>query len=141
MRGGLIRIVVVLAVAAVAVALVATRDGRGDASTTTLGTRTQQAGAVDVEATLRRVDDAGAAATLEFDTHAVELDLDVAAAAMLSVGGTTWPTEAWDGDGPGGHHREGELRFAAGGSPDGEAVLTITGLSEPVTFRWQLPVR
>lgn len=144
MRGRVIPIVLALAAASLAIALVATRRDSGDSrdiAATTLGSRTQKAGEVTVEANLRQVDETGAAATVAFDTHAVELDLDVAAGATLTVGGTTWPTKAWDGDGPGGHHREGELRFATGGSLGGEAVLTITGLSEPVTFRWQLATR
>ena len=125
--------------AAAVVAFVATRGGSAnDAEASQFGTRTQEAGEVTVEATLRRVDEAGAAAAVVFDTHAVELDLDVAGGGVLTIGGTPWPTVAWDGDGPGGHHREGELRFAPGGPAQGEAVLTIAGLSEPVTFRWQV---
>ena len=140
MRRRLIPMALAAMVAIVAVvAFVTTRGGGADdAEANTFGTRTHEAGEVTVEATLRRVDDAGAAAAVVFDTHAVALDLDVAGGAVLTVSGTAWPTEAWDGDGPGGHHREGELRFAAGGPPEGEAVLTIAGLSEPVTFRWQV---
>ena len=125
---------------AAVVTLVATRggDSADDTASSPFETRTQEAGEVTVEATLREVDETGAAAAIVFDTHAVELDLDVAGGAVLTVSGTAWPTEAWDGEGPGGHHREGELRFTAGGPPEGEAVLTIAGLSEPVTFRWQL---
>jgi len=129
-------------IAAAVIAIVATRDDGGAADDTTsspFATRTADAGGVTVEATLGRLDDAGATAEVVFDTHSEELDLDVAAGATLTVGGTTWPTEGWDGDGDGGHHREGELRFAAGGPVDGEATLTIAGLSEPVTFRWPAP--
>ena len=127
--------IVIVAVAA----LVASRGGGADDDPdAAFAPRTQEAGEVTVEATLRRVDGAGATAALVFDTHAVDLDLDVARGAVLTVGGSTWPTDAWEGDGPGGHHRAGELRFAAGGPPEGEAVLTVTGLSEPVTFRWQV---
>lgn len=130
--------VAVVALAAV-IGLVLTRDGGGsgdDRGPSRFPTRTQEAGAVTVQATIRRLDPAGATARIVFDTHTVELDLDVATAATLTVRGTTWPTEGWDGDGPGGHHREGDLRFAAAGPPDGEAVLTVAGLSEPLAFRW-----
>lgn len=140
MRRRLIPIAIaVVVIAAIVIAVVATRDdggGADDTASSPFATRTAEAGEVTVEATLGRLDDGGAAAQLVFDTHSVELDLDVAAGATLTVGGTAWPTQGWDGDGAGGHHREGELRFAAAGPVDGDVTLTITGLSEPVTFRW-----
>ena len=131
-------IAVAVAVAAGAVALVVTRDGSAadDPGPSRFATRTLEAGPVTVQATLRRLDRAGATARIVLDTHAVELDLDVVAAATLTVGGTKWRAERWDGDGPGGHHRDGDLRFAAAGPPDGEAVLSIRGLSQPLEFRW-----
>jgi len=138
-RRRLIPIAVAIAVLITgAIAVAATRDGGAgdDAPTSRFATRTADAGEVTVEATLRRLDDTGAVAAIVFDTHTVELDLDVAAGATLTVGGVAWPTEAWDGDGPGGHHREGELRFTPTGPADGDAVLTIGGLDEEVTFRW-----
>lgn len=104
-------------------------------------TRTAEAGPVTVKATLQRVDAGGAVAEVVLDTHAVDLDLDVAAGAALTVDEAVWPTEAWLGDGPGGHHREGELRFRAAGPVAGEARLTITGLDDPVTFRWSTKER
>ena len=141
MRRRLIAVTVAGVVIVAVVALTAVGRGgagAGDRPEAAFATRTQEAGEVTVEATLRRVDATGATAALVFDTHAVDLDLDVAGGTVLTVGGRTWPTDAWEGDGPGGHHRAGELRFTAGGPPEGEAVLTVDGLSEPVTFRWQL---
>ena len=85
----------------------------------------------------RRGSDAdGATVETVFDTHAVELHVDDAIEAALTVRGTRWRTEGWRGDGPGGHHREGELRFAAAGPPAGDVVLDIAGLTQPVTFSW-----
>jgi hypothetical protein len=143
MRRRLISLTLTAAVVAGAVAFVATRDGDDSASSASAGsslaTRTQDAGEVTVKATLRQLDGAGAVAHLVFDTHAVELDLDVAAGATLTVDGAAWPTSGWEGDGPGGHHREGELRFEAAGPAGGDAVLSIDGLSEPLTFRWPAP--
>ncbi len=66
----------------------------------------------------------------------VALDTDVAAAAELTVDSNTWTDPAWDGDGPGGHHRSGTLRFTASGPVS--ATLTIGGLDQPVTARWTL---
>jgi hypothetical protein len=59
--------------------------------------------------------------------------------ATLTVDGAAWPTSGWEGDGPGGHHREGELRFEARGPAEGDIVLSIDGLSEPFTSRWPAP--
>lgn len=144
MRRRLIALGLAAAAVAGAVALAAARgDGGTPAGGASAGsaseTRTADAGEVTVKATLVQLGDAGAVAEVVFDTHAVELDLDVAAGATLTVGGVAWPTGGWEGDGPGGHHREGELRFSAAGPAEGDAVLTLAGLSEPLTFRWPLP--
>jgi hypothetical protein len=72
-------------------------------------------------------------------SHTVDLDLDVAANAALTVDDTDWVDTTWDGAGPGGHHRQGTIRFTAGGRLSGDAVLTIGGLDEPVTVRWTRP--
>lgn len=107
-------------------------------STPTLPTRTVEAGAVTVELQPRQLDATGAAFKISFDTHSVALDVDVARESRLVVGGVTWPVAGWSGDGPGGHHREGELRFRAAGSATGTATLTLAGLPEPVTATWDL---
>lgn len=122
----------------IAAAVIVARDGgsTGDATSSPFPTRTAEAGEVTVEATLVRLDAGGATARVVFDTHSEELDLDVATGATLTVGATAWPTEGWNGDGAGGHHREGELRLDPAGPVEGEATLTIAGLAEPVTFRW-----
>ena len=123
-------------------------QARGDGSDTTASAagsvagfaeRSVTAGAVTVKGQPRRVDGQGAVFKVVFDTHSEELDLDVARAARLEVDGVPWPGAVWDGDGPSGHHREGELRFPAGGTPAGKVRLTVSGLSGPVEFRWTLP--
>jgi len=51
----------------------------------------------------------------------------------------TAPTDpTWTGDGPGGHHRSGALRFNPAGAAHGTAQLTIDGLDQPVTVAWPL---
>lgn len=118
--------------------------GGGDGSTNaavsgrTLPTRSITAGDVTVKVTPIRLDARGAVFTVVFDTHSRELDLDVAKAARLSVGGSDWQGPTYTGDGPGGHHREGELRFSASGPVGGSARLVISGLPEPVTAEWSL---
>lgn len=130
----------------VAVAVLAgvafTACGGGDdepAAATVLPARELTAGEVTVKVTPKAVDDDGAEFAVAFDTHSVELDLDVAAQADLAVDGIAWADPAWEGDGPSGHHREGTLRFSPRGGAAGQIVLTIGGLDTPVTARWTMP--
>lgn len=49
-----------------------------------------------------------------FDTHAIELDQDpLQVAVLVDDQGNIFKPTAWDGPGPGGHHREGSLIFDA----------------------------
>lgn len=79
-----------------------------------------------------RLDATGATFAISFDTYSVDLSLDPAASVTLDVDGTAWPIDAWTGAGPGGHHREDELRFNPRGPASGTARLTLSGLPEPV---------
>ena len=138
-----------LGVAAAAAALLAVRgvgtwiDWRDTTPTKTspapaLPIRTVSAGAVTVKVEPRAVNTAGAVFKVSFDSHSEALDLDVARGATLVVGDVAWPVGGWSGPGPGGHHREGELRFSPAGPAKGTATLTITGLSKPVTAAWDI---
>lgn len=109
-----------------------------DVVSSALPTRTVEAGAVTVKLAPGQFDATGAAIKITFDTHSEELDLDVAGAARLEVGGVPWPADGWSGDGPGGHHREGELRFRPAGPATGTATLSLDGLPEPVTASWDV---
>lgn len=138
--------VIVLAGVAVALAVsgaIAWLDG-GDGGkpatvpTSTLPARSVQAGAVEVKIQPLQLDAEGAVFKISFDTHSFELSADMTRAARLSVDGVAWTVAGWSGDGPGGHHREGELRFAPAGSAEGAARLTIAGLPEPVEATWDL---
>ena len=100
--------------------------------------RTVKAGSVTVKLQLRRLDSDGAVFEITFDTHDVELDQDMVQEARLVVGQTTWPVAKWSGDGVGGHHRAGELRFTAAGPAEGAATLSIDGLPEPVSATWDI---
>lgn len=99
---------------------------------------TVEAGAVTVALQLRAIDSTAATIAVTFDTHSGSLDLDVARRAQLVVDGRAWPVAGWSGDGPGGHHREGRLRFTATGPVRGTATLTLDGLGGPVTATWQV---
>jgi len=107
------------------------------ASSRRFPTRTIEAGEVTVELTPTRVDEDGAVVKIVLDTHAVELDVNLRRGSSLKVDGLVWPTTSYRGDGPGGHHREGTLRFRAAGLPEGELRLRIRGLPEPLLARWQ----
>lgn len=140
MRRSLILLAAGVVVVAGALAI-ATRSGERDprlaGSSSGLGARTVAAGEVDVKIEPLQLDDRGAAFKITFDTHSVELDADPTL-ATLDVGGRSWPVDGWSGDGPGGHHREGELRFEAAGAATGTATLTISELPEPVETSWDL---
>jgi len=139
-----------LAIAAVIAVFLAVRgvvawhDWRQPAPKTTaagsaaLPARSIGAGAVAVRIQPRQIDAEGAAFQVSLDTHSFALDLDVARQAQLVVGASTWPVAGWSGDGPGGHHREGVLRFNPAGPATGTATLTIGGLPKPVVATWQL---
>lgn len=75
------------------------------------------------------------------DTHAGELNDDlVKTAALLDDKGARHVPVKWEGAGPGGHHREGLLKFNAI-SPQPAAIelqIQRTGESKPRSFRWQL---
>lgn len=95
-------------------------------------------GDVTVKVSPRRLDSRGATFGVVFDTHEGALDLDPADSAQLQIGGVAWARPRWQGDGPGGHHRSGELRFAPGGPVKGAIRLTINGLARPATVEWKV---
>lgn len=75
------------------------------------------------------------------DTHAGELNDDlVKTAALLDDKGRRYVPVQWEGAGPGGHHREGVLRFNAI-SPRPKAIelqIGRAGEAKPRVFTWQL---
>ena len=75
------------------------------------------------------------------DTHSQDLSDDLVKTAVLLDGTSQkYAPISWDGAGPGGHHREGVLRFKPV-SPRPQAIelrITRPGESAPRTFRWQL---
>lgn len=61
-------------------------------------------------------------------------------AILLDSAGAQYIPIAWEGTGPGGHHREGVLRFQFLTSSPKQIELQIErpGESAPRSFRWQL---
>lgn len=75
------------------------------------------------------------------DTHSGELNDDLVKTTTLldGKGGRHAPVK-WEGAGPGGHHREGTLKFNPV-SPTPTAIelsITRAGEAKPRSFRWQL---
>ena len=143
---------IVLVAAAVAFlvlrGLVAWLDTSGRVTTSTTSTstskasfaaRTAAAGPVTVRIQPRRVDGSAAEFAVTFDTHSLDLNMDVAASAHLAVGGSEWTSPSWSGDGPGGHHRSGTLHFTGTGPPTGTVTLHLSGLPAPVSASWGVP--
>lgn len=141
MRRRLIAAAAALAVlAAAGLVLASTRGGDptpAAANGPGLETRTVSAGEIDIKIEVRQLDGEGASFAVTLDTHSADLSMDLTASA-LEVAGASWPVTGWDGDGPSGHHREGELRFAAAGPATGSARLVLPGFSEPVEVTWEL---
>lgn len=98
---------------------------------------------VTVEITPRNV--AQDAKTWEFkvvlDSHTQDLSDDLTqSTTLLDAGGSQYAPTGWDGAGPGGHHREGVLRFKPI-SPHPQAIelrIKRTGEPMPRSFRWEL---
>lgn len=107
------------------------------ANTTGLEARTVSVGEIDARIEPRQLDDQGAVFAVGLDTHSVDLSADLTE-ATLEVAGTTWPVGGWSGDGPGGHHRDGELSFEPAGPATGTARLTLAEFAEPVDVSWEL---
>jgi hypothetical protein len=108
-----------------------------------LATQTSSARSVTVKVTPQNV--AGDAKMWSFaivlDTHSAALNDDLVKSSLLidSTGGRFTPV-AWDGAPPGGHHREGVLRFKPV-SPQPQSIeiqITRNGEDTPRSFRWQL---
>jgi hypothetical protein len=75
------------------------------------------------------------------DTHSQELSDDLVKTSVLADGrGREAKPLAWEGAGPGGHHRQGLLKFAAFEPLPGALELRIQrpGEAKPRTFRWEV---
>lgn len=142
MGRGLRRAVLATAALTAAIALLAACGGSspaGKASDRGLAVRKSTIGGLDVTVTPTRLDTTGAEFNVAFDTHTGAPGIDVATRSALVVDGNPWTSPSWSGDGPGGHHRSGTLRFAAAGPVRGVARLTISGLDRPLEVTWTLP--
>jgi hypothetical protein len=115
----------------------------GGAAAAELEPRSSSAAGVTVNVTPKSV--APGAAAWEFgvvlDTHSQALDDDlVKSAVLVDSQGVRHTPLAWEGAAPGGHHREGVLRFKPlSPFPDAfELHISRPGEAQPRVFRWAL---
>ena len=90
-----------------------TAQSQSDASSL-FTTQSNNERAVTVEVTPLNLPQGGSTLDFEvaFETHSVDLGFDPAAISILRDDqGREYPAVAWEGAGPGGHHRSGVLRF------------------------------
>jgi hypothetical protein len=75
---------------------------------------------------------------LVLDTHSAELDDDLVKTAVLLVDGNELHPVSWTGAGPGGHHREGVLKFPPPPQAPKAIELRIRRAGETAArvFRW-----
>ena len=145
MRRRLIMIaVVVVVVVVVAIGVIVASQGdnvnenRKTSSTFGLETRRLTVRGVDIEIKPLRLDDQEAVFAVSLDTHELDLSADLTR-STLDVDGTVRPAESWSGDGPGGHHREGQLRFRLDQRLNGSVTLALSGFTKPAEASWEIP--
>ena len=120
-----------------------TESAQPQAAVSTFATQSNSEKAVTVDVTPLNLANGGATLEFEvaFNTHSVALDFDPAAISVLRDStGREYPALAWEGAAPGGHHRQGTLRFKAPNQATDfiEVVIhDVAGIPERV-FRWNL---
>jgi hypothetical protein len=109
----------------------------------TFATQSNSEKAVGVDVTPLNLTSGGATLEFEvaFNTHSVDLSFDPAAISILRDGtGREYPAVAWEGSGPGGHHRSGVLRFQMPEAASDSVELVIQGVAgvPERVFHWDL---
>src|SRR3972149_9995528 len=78
-----------------------------------LGTVINNEDAVEVSVTPKTLSDEFWTFEVMLNTHSIELSYDLAqASALIDEKGSRYKAVTWEGDPPGGHHREGVLKFS-----------------------------
>ncbi|MBI5034810.1 MAG: hypothetical protein HZB51_30165 [Chloroflexi bacterium] len=122
---------------------VALASNSSQPSTSAFETRNHSGGSVDVAVTPQAL---GVGQPIAFEiamnTHSVDLSDDMTRIVTLRDDkGKEYSPTAWEGGGPGGHHRSGVIKFAALTSKPRSVELVIKDLAQVSerTFRWELP--
>lgn len=110
---------------------------------TLLASRTSDGGGVRVVVTPKTVESGATVWEFEvvMDTHTKPLNEDLVRAAVLVDDSRRQHAPlAWQGDPPGGHHRQGILRFPSPTEKPKTIELQISGVggSGTLVFRWEL---
>ena len=107
------------------------------------GAQSSKAGGVTVAVTAQNL--AASAKSWDFkvvlDTHSSDLSDDLLkTATLIDDKGSRHAPVKWEGAGPGGHHREGILKFNPVSPMPGAIELRITRAEEPQprSFHWRL---
>lgn len=106
-----------------------------------LAPQTSSQSGVTVKVTPRSLSGAQWELEVVFDTHSQDLNDDLLKAAVLVADGSAPSAPAgWQGDGPGGHHRKGLLRFKPTTASPASVELRLQrpGEAAPRVFRWKL---
>ena len=78
---------------------------------------------------------------IALDTHSVDLAIDILKLVVLRDDfGKEYTPTAWDGAGPGGHHREGKIKFAALTTNPRSLTLIVKNLAgiPERAFKWDV---
>src|SRR3989344_2269168 len=79
---------------------------------TNLETKTASEGGITIAVTPQMLDETEFRFRITLDTHAGELDADLAqVSTLIDDQGRIYKPSSWEGDLPGGHHREGMITF------------------------------
>lgn len=106
-----------------------------------LDTQTNDAGQVAVDVTPLSIDGELWDFQVNFNTHSVNLAFDPAQTSVLRCDqGQEFSPLAWEGSGPGGHHRSGVLSFARPDHPVSSVEIVIRDVAEVSErlFRWTI---
>lgn len=116
---------------------------RNDAAQKNLGPQTNSEGSASITVVPRNLaDTSGWEFQVTLDTHSVELREDLAQVSVLTDrSGKEYRPISWEGDPPGGHHREGTLRFNPPSPLPSSITLKIqnVGSIPERIFSWPIP--
>lgn len=108
-----------------------------------LAPQTNDSGQVEIEVTPLTLDDEVWEFEVALNTHSVDLGFDLTEVGVLRCDqGQEFEAVAWDGAGPGGHHRSGVLKFAALDHPTSSVEIIMRDVAKVPerVFRWDVLV-
>ena len=110
-------------------------------SSTAFDVQTSDAGRVVIDVTPLTLSGDDWHFDVALNTHSVSLDFDLTEVSVLRCDqGQEYAPAAWEGDGPGGHHRSGVLKFASLDHPTSFVEIVVRDVAVPErVFRWEMP--